>query len=103
MKKAGEVGESNCSGNIHANLFARTRKFLREMLQRLIHIAKKPCGFAGKEFVGWCDAHRTGCPFEQLDSKTIFNTLHLTGEGTLRQSGTLRGLGKTAMFNNELK
>src|ERR1051325_10100354 len=73
------------------------------MKKGMFHIAEQSCRFAIEKFAGWRDTNSTGCPFQQLDSQTVLNSLHLPCDGALSQASNLGGLCKTSVLHDEMK
>src|SRR5690606_7276470 len=48
-------------------------------------------------------AHTASGSLKQVNSQAVLNALHLARDGALSQAGNLGGLGKAAMFHDEVE
>lgn len=103
MKEPREISETNGAGDINANFLSSASKFLGNVAERVFDISEKTGGFVEKELAGWSDPNKASGALKQRNSKTVFDTLHLAGDGALSEAGDLGGFCKAAVFHNQME
>ena len=97
------MGKGNGLRNPHANFLRPVCEPLAQLLQHCIDIANQPRTFMQEKLSGIRDHHTASRPLEQSDTEPKLHSLHLPGDGALRQPCLLRCPGKRAISRDKLQ